>query len=241
MELKLILETIIKNGYVAYNDPSSVRTKFEKWFSYAENSLKQVFGDNWTDIVPWEGYIHDTDYFDAKSRLLRALRTLENSLHLFPTEITLEQEKSIRHAKEYQVFIVHGHDEIAKLDLKNYLQNTLNLPEPIILHEKPNFGKAIIEKFEEYASKATIAFILLTPDDYVSDGKEDNINKYRARQNVILELGYFLGIFGRKSGNVILLHKGNLDIPSDISGIVYIDISNGVESAGEKIRRELFK
>ncbi|HET9211643.1 MAG TPA: TIR domain-containing protein, partial [Thermoanaerobaculia bacterium] len=55
----------------------------------------------------------------------------------------------------------------------------------------------------------------------------------------ILELGFFLGKLGRKSGKVLLLHKGPLEIPSDIHGIGYIDISNGIESAGEAIRREL--
>jgi CheY-like chemotaxis protein len=55
----------------------------------------------------------------------------------------------------------------------------------------------------------------------------------------LLELGYFLGIFGRLSGRVFLLHKGPLDLPSDLSGVIYIDIKNGVEAAGEKIRKEL--
>ena len=56
---------------------------------------------------------------------------------------------------------------------------------------------------------------------------------------MIFELGYFLGVFGRSSGRVFLLHKGALDLPSDISGVIYIDISNGVDAAGENIRREL--
>ena len=136
-------------------------------------------------------------------------------------------------------FIVHGHDTVEKLALKNYLQNTLGFPEPIILHEQPNLGRTIIEKLENYATAVDLAFVLLTPDDklLLEDGTNDL--KRRARQNVIFELGYFLGVFGRLSVRVFLLHKGSLDLPSDLSGVVYIDISNGVNAAGEDIRKEI--
>src|SRR5215831_10837071 len=63
------------------------------------------------------------------------------------------------------VFIVHGHDHAMKLDLKNYLQNVLGLPEPIILHERPSLGRTIVEKFEEEAANVDLVMVLLTPDD----------------------------------------------------------------------------
>ena len=134
-------------------------------------------------------------------------------------------------------FIVHGHDDVAKLGLKDYLQNILGLPEPLILHQRPNQGRTVIEKFEEYSERVDVAFILLTPDDIA--GLPNGEQRERARQNVILELGVFVGKFGRKSGRVLLLHKGDLEIPSDLAGVIYIDISNGIEAAGEKIRKEL--
>jgi len=136
-------------------------------------------------------------------------------------------------------FIVHGHDEAAKLALKNYLQNTLGLPEPIILHEQPSMGRTVIEKFEDYAADAQLAFVLLTPDDKVAPADSSNDVKRRARQNVILELGFFLGKLGRLSGRVFLLHKGPVELPSDLSGVIYIDIAGGVDAAGETIRKEL--
>ena len=106
------------------------------------------------------------------------------------------------------VFIVHGHDDAEKLVVKNYLQNTLGLPEPIILHEKPNLGRTIIEKLEDYIDKVGMCFVILTPDDKMADTTEGDNAKRRARQNVIFELGYFMGVFGRSSGRVVLLHKG---------------------------------
>lgn len=107
------------------------------------------------------------------------------------------------------------------------------------MHEQPSKGKTILEKLEAFGAQASVIFVVLTPDDKFSDGKEASSEKRRSRQNVIFEMGYFLGLLGRKSGRVILLHKGPIDLPSDISGLVYIDISKGVEAAGENIRREL--
>ncbi len=140
---------------------------------------------------------------------------------------------------KHNVFIVHGRDEKIKYSVKNYLQNTLNLGEPIILHEKPNLGRTIIEKFEDYAFQSNIVFVILTPDDEFTDKNADNDEKRRSRQNVIFEMGYFLGVLGRETGRVILLHVGPIDLPSDLSGVVYINITNGVEEAGEEIRTEL--
>ena len=75
---------------------------------------------------------------------------------------------------------MHGQDETAKLQLKNYLQNSLRLPEPIILHEQPNRGRTIMEKFEDYAITSTLVFILLTPDDLVARASDSEERKYRA-------------------------------------------------------------
>ena len=136
-------------------------------------------------------------------------------------------------------FIVHGHDDTAKLELKNYIQNTLRWPEPTILHEQPSLGRTVIEKFEDEARKASVVFVLLTPDDKIAGNADSNATKRRSRQNVIFEMGYFLGVLGRQSGRVLLLHKGPLELPSDLSGVVYIDISHGIASAGEEIRREV--
>jgi len=135
-------------------------------------------------------------------------------------------------------FIVHGHDSAAILELKNYIQNTLKWQEPIVLREQPSLGKTLIEKFETFARKVDCVFVLLTPDDQViASGTNDE--KRRSRQNVIFELGFFYASLERSSGRVLLLHKGGVELPSDISGIVWIDISKGIAEAGEQIRKEV--
>jgi predicted nucleotide-binding protein len=136
-------------------------------------------------------------------------------------------------------FIVHGRDETLKLDLKNYLQNSLALGEPVILHEQPSMGRTIIEKFEQEARNVDLVFVLLTPDDAMAKCTDDDSARRRARQNVIFEMGYFFAKLQRTTGRVVLLSKSKLELPSDISGLIYIDVSSGIEAAGETLRREL--
>ena len=136
-----------------------------------------------------------------------------------------------------QAFIVHGHDRGTLLELKDYIQNTLRWPEPVILDQQPSGGRTVIEKFEETAEEIDVVFVLITPDDV--GGEKDTELVRRARQNVIFELGYFVGKLGRRSGRLILLYKSGIEIPSDLNGVVYIDISKGIFEAGERIRREI--
>ncbi|MEM9961906.1 MAG: nucleotide-binding protein [Pseudomonadota bacterium] len=116
-----------------------------------------------------------------------------------------------------EVFIVHGHDEAAKHAIANHLYS-LGL-KPIILHEQPNQGRAIIEKFEDHADVG-FAVILMTPDDV--GGPSGGEMQPRARQNVILELGYFAGRLGRD--RVCLLVSGETERPSDILGVGYVEV-----------------
>jgi predicted nucleotide-binding protein len=116
-----------------------------------------------------------------------------------------------------EVFIVHGHDEAAKQTVARFIEK-LGL-KPIILHEKPNEGHTIIEKFEKH-SNVGFAVVLMTPDDVGAPDKERDKLKPRARQNVILELGFFLGKLGRK--RVCALYKESVEIPSDYKGVLFI-------------------
>jgi predicted nucleotide-binding protein len=114
-----------------------------------------------------------------------------------------------------EVFVVHGHDEAAKQEVARALER-LGL-RPIILHEQPDSGRLILEKFEAHAD-AGYSVVILTPDD-------DCGGKRRARQNVIFELGYFLGKLGR--GRVQALHKQGVEVPSDLHGWLYTQMDDG--------------
>ena len=121
-----------------------------------------------------------------------------------------------------EVFIVHGHDDEAKETVARFVEN-LGI-EATILHEQANRGQTIPEKFEEHASEAGFAIILLTPDDVGASKDERDKLKPRARQNVVLELGYFWGRLGR--GRVCVLHKGGVELPSDMQGLLYVPMNS---------------
>lgn len=130
-----------------------------------------------------------------------------------------------------KVFVVHGRDNELKESVARFIEK-LGL-EAIILHEQPNAGKTIIEKFEN-AADVGFAIVLLTPDD--EGGLVGEEKHSRARQNVVFELGYFIGRL--KRSHVAALVKGNVEIPSDINGFAYI----GVDNAGfwkMKVAQEL--
>jgi predicted nucleotide-binding protein len=118
--------------------------------------------------------------------------------------------------KSNRVFVMHGHDEGMRESVARVL-TTFGL-EPVILHEQPDRGRSIIEKFYDY-SDVDFAVVLLSPDDtgYANTGGPD-MAQPRARQNVILELGFFLGRLGREK--VVALHKENVEILSDFSGVL---------------------
>lgn len=116
-----------------------------------------------------------------------------------------------------KVFVVHGHDTEMKETVARFLERIEF--EAVILHEQASAGDTIIEKFERN-SDVGYAVVLLSGDDVGAPVGNKAELKSRARQNVILELGYFIGRLGRS--HVCPLVKGSLDIPSDFHGVVYV-------------------
>lgn len=126
-----------------------------------------------------------------------------------------KEEKSMSN----KVFIVHGHDNEAKLEAARTLEK--GGFDPIILHEQPDAGMTIIEKIERYAKDVCYAVILYTECDV---GRDRNVpadqERFRARQNVVFEHGYLISRLGRD--HVSALVKGNVETPGDIDGVIYI-------------------
>ena len=130
-----------------------------------------------------------------------------------------------------KVFVVHGHDEAAKEKMARFL-SSLNF-EPIILHEQASANRTIIEKIEAH-SEVGFAVVLLTPDDV--GGAAGGDAKPRARQNVILELGYFVGKLGRS--RVAVFKQGDVEVPSDFGGVIYIQL-DGAGAWQQALGKEL--
>jgi len=166
---------------------------------------------------------------------------------------TLQKKTGIPLSKS--IFIVHGRDHKPMKELKAMLKEFDLIP--IVLHEQPSGSRTIVEKLDKY-SDVGYAFVILTPDDTTSskfdevleklDSEEEieiqiqkdsfrSMIKKRARQNVILEFGYFMGKLNRDK--VCCLLKGDVERPSDMHGIVYIPFKESVNEVIDKIAKEL--
>ena len=135
-----------------------------------------------------------------------------------------------------KVFVVYGHDEIARTQLEALLRRW-DL-DPIILDQQASAGQTIIEKLEEYGADVGYAIVLATPDDEGKAKTESNY-KARVRQNVVLELGMFLSKLGREKVAILLKEDSNFEKPSDIQGLIYIPFQNKVDEVSISLIREL--
>lgn len=131
-----------------------------------------------------------------------------------------------------RVFVVHGQNETARTAVVSFLESIGLVG--IVLHDQPNMGRHLLTKFIQEAELVTFAVVLMTDDD-VGSLKRGKLAP-RARQNVILELGYFLAHLGQ--AKVCALITPGLETPSDFDGIVYIRMDNE-QRWQEELKREL--
>lgn len=224
-------KALLERKITSEEEVDLMEENYNKWNDFNKELLKSIFTGQ-RMIEDYMRHISVSYSLDGgASEMLRyygqiikgAIRELESiveRLQLFPagsTKTELSKATKLK-ADNRKIFIVHGHDDGLKQKVARILEK-LKLS-PIILHEEANEGKTIIEKLEKHADVG-FAAILLTPDD-VGRNKKDDSDKPRARQNVVLELGYFIGKLGRK--NVCALHARDVELPSDLSGIVYVPI-----------------
>ena len=229
------------------NDWQKTRTESKKWSEKNTILLSQLFDST---LIAENDYIDLRD--DYPIELIANRRSLSGRLDIFRGSMnsSINSLEEIRDRLELydeppetpqrtsdneensgtsppifgnDVFVVHGRDEATKHAVARFVEG-LSL-RAIILDEQPDAGLTIIEKLEREAGNVGFAIALLTPDDVgaLKDEAEEQL-KPRARQNVILELGYFMGKLGRKK--VCLLIKGELENPSDLDGILYASMDN---------------
>ena len=212
-----------------YSKPP-IDAQIEELISITLKEITNLFKRNQGFIEPYKNISNVRSIFNNVLALcaIKDYFDLSHYLYLSKGRYKMNSKK---------VFIVHGHDDKSKLELSRFLER-IEL-EPIILHEQSDGGRTIIEKLERY-SEVGFCFVLLTPDDvgYKID-KEGAPQKeqYRARQNVIFEMGFFVGKLDRK--RVCCLYKGELELPSDLHGILYLKYDKSVEERGMDIIKEL--
>lgn len=179
---------------------------------------------NAISVVPKERYQQSIS--NSRDRALallsQAVKSLQENLDEI-AEVSKESsdEISSKQPTSKKVFVVHGRDEAAKHSVARYLDQ-IGL-DPVILHEQANKGRTIISKFVEEASGTDFAVVIMSPDD--RGGMAGADVRPRARQNVVFELGFFIGALG--ANRVAALVLGDLEIPSDFDGVVYIPMTSG--------------
>lgn len=212
----------------AFNNPES-----EYLVSYL--STFAVLG-NWIRPTPFTEQLEN--FKNKLNEKLQALKRLINKIPLLKLDLELPSMNKTQIVDSNKIFIVHGHNNAVKFEVARFIEK-LDL-ETVILHEKPDSGKTIIEKFESHANVG-FAVILLTGDD-VGRVKTAKKNSPRARQNVIFEWGFFIGKLGRS--RVRVLYEKDVDIPSDLRGLLYAslddrgwqtDLAKELKAAGYKI------
>ena len=247
-----LLKRLIEKAEAIMNKADLASSDHTAWQNLARDYLVRVFGShspNVSDVIHTTGdkgqYIGMSDYdyqeylrtgFKSKIKILNTcIEQLETDIELATPknkdvliaipEVLLDSRK---------VFVVHGHNQGIKDSVARFLEK-LDL-EPVILHEKPNAGRTVIEKISDYAD-VHFAIVLLTADDEGRVRNENAEMQLRARQNVIMELGYFLGKLGRT--RVCALYELGVEIPSDYQGVLFVEIDRNDRWRNELVRELL--
>lgn len=223
-------KNLLTKEYLDEND-------YGAWRNTSVNFLNKAFGENHANVEDfqdtghiWAAPMNAPDEWWSQQRregIQAKLIRLESYIDILRTELELDEPVSTSatgaipdQASSRRVFVVHGHNEAVRETCARFLEK-LDL-EPVILHEKPNAGRTIIEKFHDYADVG-FAVILLTGDDKGAP-KDANATslKPRARQNVIMELGFFIAKLGRS--RVCALYENGVELPSDYDGVLFVPL-----------------
>jgi len=212
-----ILSTLTYERGLGDNYPVVDEAMYHGWRTQVLNYLKSKLSEGNHYYTGFKSSVRAGANYP--SNVNKGIIILKNMIEDINNEIlNITETSSIKEVvakvKSNEIFIVHGHDNLALTQVARYLER-LNF-KPIILHEQSNSGRTIIEKIENYTNVG-FAVVLYTQCD-VGGKDRDNLQP-RARQNVVFEHGYLIGKIGRN--NVCALIKGTVEAPGDISGVVY--------------------
>lgn len=197
----------------------------------SEMIVRKIFGDKskylkdlninfWPMYAPSSEQDKNEAWISGTNEMRNLFNTMKQELLLFEGTVEIKSNNTPQTENKKDIFIVHGKDETMKVSVARVIEK-IGLT-PLILHEQPNKGRTVIEKFSDY-SNVSFSIVLLSPDDIgFSNGTDPSLGKSRARQNVILELGYFLGKLGRERVLTLYKDESNFEIPSDYSGVLFV-------------------
>lgn len=240
-----VLDRLIARGSdlrdgVGADNVDEMIASFRNWDSDARTLLQEAF----TGTEPWQGYpqsFNKSYYLGGRSQEVNArrirggivdrLQALASLCDLLPLYDVSPSVPNVNHGREMNagdsIFVVHGRSYLRR-SVKDFLQSATSA-HVIFLDEQSVGSSVIIERLEEFADTAAFAIVLMTGDDY--GGLFGEAPQKRARQNVIFELGLFMGAWGRS--RVAILYEEGVERPSDIGGVLYTSLDQAGAWKGE--------
>jgi len=231
MQTKLFDELISDIQAIEYKDWAAVdvcksrakslaRTFFQS--SSKDAFQKEIDGAHFASMVWVSGTPESEeikDFENGRKKLSVIIENMKREYEYSEDQGKTKKNNGLSDKNFKDIFIVHGRDIEMRGDVERLiLKLGIN---PVILMNEPDRGRTIIEKLEDY-SDINHAIVLISPDDVFTPNCDEPETKVRrARQNVILELVFFMGKFSR--GNVIPLFRKDksFEMPSDIHGVIY--------------------
>jgi predicted nucleotide-binding protein len=228
--LQEIRQTVNSLQYEEYDKLNAVRKKLGLYItkifgdlSPYKDTLKKISFSPSISFGGMDKSVYLRSWDSGKNKTINLIDTMLEDLELTQLEAGDTDSTAVTKGSQTQnsnIFIVHGHNE----EMKESLARTLTKIDlvPIILHEQANKGRTIIEKFTDH-SEVNFAVVLLSADDFAYSIKQKpEEGKLRARQNVVLELGFFIGKLGRDRVVALVETASNFEFPSDYQGVIYI-------------------
>ena len=172
-----------------------------------------------------------------KARIRDALSGLFDGVPAIAPAGSPSSRPTVGPAISRKVFVVYGHDPKGRTELEAMLRRW-GL-EPLILDQLTSGGQTIIEKLERARGEANFAVVLATPDDEGHRKEHPEEKAYRARQNVVLELGMVLAVLGRSKVAILVQTGVEMERPSDIQGLIYISFKDDVKEAALTLAKEI--
>jgi len=203
------------------------------WFYQCKN----LFALHLNNIIPWIVVENEAKQFGyyAKDIVRAGFPYVEMARNYFEKQ----GDSPKRTYLKPKIFLVHGRNTTLRDKIDIFITKELHI-ETIIMEAGPNSGRTLPEKFEEMAAETNIALFIYSADDDLIIKNEDREIK-RARQNVVLETGYFWGALGRRGKIVFLVDDDpDLELPSDILGIGWIKITKDLGETKLRLQKEIF-
>ena len=238
-ELERELSAQIEQGNALLATPvsseSDLRSRwaaFSNWGDYNRQLLRSQFttselADEYSQrpaisvIGGHHSFTEKVEELERKvTRSIRRLESIRQRLPLYKELSPAPPQQPQEAEQPRTIFVVHGHDAGRKNAVARFLEK-LTTTDVLVLHEQPNRGRTVIEKFEGYARTSDYAVVILTGDDR-GGAKDSEELLPRARQNVVFELGFFIGALDR--AHVAVLYEEGVELPSDIGGLAWIEL-----------------